>query len=261
MTRTSCHIAAWVMLLCGGLWDWSFAAGYPFSLEVDPSQSKLSIGFSGLGGAATGASTATLSSLKSIDGADGLIDVNAPGNVPGNGTLGGVGFDLSDTTVVIPLGFLGDTIITSVKIHASLDLTALNAVGPFLNGNPGQNSYDLSGVPLVLDSGEFTYPTRITSIGPEDVGYGRFQTPIYFSLPAGTLASAKVSSPRPGGGRGMTLTIPVNTSTTVTTNPIQLDMSLVGQIVLTSVVVPEPGAAILLAMGLLGLWPLLRRRR
>lgn len=229
----------------------------PFSLEVDSSLSKLTLKLSALSGAATGAATTTLSSPSPADGLDGTIDLaNYAGNVAGNGATTSGGANLSNQTLSISLGFLGSVDAGLVGVHASIGAGVLNAIGPQVPGNPGSNTYDIGGTSLTLDAGVITY----AGAGPIGglLGSGSINPPIAFNLPSGTLATVKLG-PGPGS-RAMTLTIPVNITTTVVTDPIAVDANLAGQIVFTGVRVPEPGTIALLAIGLVGLVPVVRSR-
>ncbi len=256
MTKSKVLVALAAVALLGFTTS-ARALPLPFSLEVDAGASSLSLTISALGGAATGAAVTSLYTTGPGDGLDGNIDLaNYAGNVPGNGATTSGGAGLTDATLVLNLGFLGGANAGLQGIHASISGGPLNAIGPQISGNPGQNTYDLGGTTLTLDSGSITY----SGFGPIGglLGVGAFGTPLGFTLPSGTLATVKLG-PGPGS-RGMTLSIPVNIATTVTTNPVQIDAILGGQLVFTGVRVPEPGTIALLAVGLVGLVPVVRRR-
>lgn len=256
MKKFSLAIAAVAML---GFASSASALPLPFSLEIDSSVSKLTLTVSALGGAATGAVTTTLSSAANAsDGLDGEIDLaDAANNIPGAGSTNTGGATLTNEKLTISLGFLGGVDAGLVDVHAAIGAGILNEIGPQIAGNPGSNTYDIGGTQLTLDAGAITY----SGTGPVGgtLGSGSIDPPIGFALPAGTKAIVQMG-PGPNS-RNMTLTIPVNVQTTVTTDPIAIDASLVGQIVFTGVRVPEPGTIALLVIGMIGLVPVARRYR
>lgn len=273
MSRTIRVVAALAAVSALGLGA-SVANAKPVHLSVNSSLSTIKLTISAVGGGLTAAATATV--------ADDLPPAEAPYSTPFTTTYPLAGFgnnsggldaelvcigttpdafqiaagevDLSDVALSLNLGFLGAVDAGGTGLGASL---SSGIVLP-TSAMPGMGTYDLGGAVLSLDQGMITY----NGTGPLGgaLGSGSFNfegaDAVDFPLPSGTLATVKTDV-----GGGVTVTIPINVTTTVLTDPIDVTAILNGQIVLTGIKVPEPGTLVLIGMGAVAMIPVIRRRR
>lgn len=274
MKRTTRIVAALAAIVAVGL-SAGVASAKPVHLSIDSTQSSISLTIGALGGAVTAAATASV--------ADDLPPAEPPYPTPATGLFPNAGFgvysggadasldcigttpdaftiyagegDLSDISLSLSLGFLGAVNAAGVGLGLSLS-------GPTLlpsSAMPGMGTYDLAGLTLSIDQGQITYQGTGAIGGALGTGTFNFGDPddaISITLgPGQATGIVKVDA-----NGCMTLTIPINILTTVTTDPIDVTAQLQGQLVLTGCKVPEPGTLVLLGLAGLGLVPVIRRR-
>lgn len=202
----------------------------------------------------------------------GGATVSAPANVSGTihatirnapfaaaMQMHGAALDLSDVSLSLDLGGSDGTVDAEslgLRLHISgPPIFASTMVGVI-------STFDLGGTDVAIDDGEFSYEGS----GPVggQVGQGTFDfdaNPLSFVLPPGsTIETIEdfISSPV---FTSITVEVPLALSHAIATDPIPLDFGIAGTLLLTGRFWwPEPGTWLLLAMGMAGLIPLIRRR-
>lgn len=161
---------------------------------------------------------------------------------------------LEDFMLDISLGFGGGIIMSTTgwTLDAGGPLTAASAI------SGSTSTIDLGGASLSLNEGLVTYQGTGLIGG---FGTGDFSAePLDFALPPGS--TIQVTEADLGGGMtGVTVELPLSVAQSLTTDPLLQELGFVGQLTLTGFkIIPEPGAAVLLALGIAGLLPILCRR-
>ena len=242
------------------------AHALPYTLRVDSAQSSVALEIQALLNNASGSTSTNASSgLPPVGGpyttgAGGNLEDGAPTFAPGDLTVAGGGFNLATASLTIPLGFIGSLNAGIQNVGASI-----GPIGPVtgsapVGGDPGMNTYDVGGLAITLNSGFLTYSgTGLVAglIGTQGIDFSVNNANLV--LPPGTLATMKMASPTPFNN-ALTLSVPLALSTIVTSLPIRVDAFLTGTLVLTGVRVAEPGTVALMAIGLVGLVPVVRKR-
>lgn len=217
------------------------ASAKPIAWNIDESLSFLTLKLTTLSGAVTGQVTVSMSGSGTAD----------QDNADVLSLLGGNAL-LSDATLDLSLGFLGNIAAGLQSVGVGLPTGVFNPVG---------NTYDLGGGALNLNSGIITYSGSGPVGGLLGTGSFDFNTdPISFPIPNGLAIATLTEGVGPPNATPVTLDIPLNVSTIVTTDPIQVDAALTARIVLTGVRIPEPGTMALMGLGLIGIIPVVRRR-
>lgn len=242
------------------------AQAAPYALQIDPSQSTLNLFVTTLLGIRTGDVNTNFTSGLPVaggpatTGAAGDVQDGAPSFAPGTLTDNGNGFNLVNASMTIPLEFLGSLSVGATGIGGTISLSGpLNGINP-IGGDPGSNEYDLTGQSLTLNAGSLTYGGSgliASQISPGGIDFGADSES--FAFAPGAKALVNLGSPQPFNS-AMTLTVPVSLSTSIITLPIQIDAILTGTLVFTGLRVAEPGTFVLLAMGMVGMVPVVRRR-
>lgn len=222
------------------------ASAKPIAWSIDQNLSFLSLKLTTLSGAVTGEAKATLSG-------------NAAADLDGSGILSLLSGSalLSDEQLNLSLGFLGNVAAGLQSVAAGLPTGVVNPTG----STATTYTYDLGGTTLFLNGGVITY----SGSGPVGalLGSGSFDfntDPLSFPIPNGVAIATLTLGPGSPNNTPVTLDIPLNVSTIVTTDPIQIDAALNARIVLTGVRIPEPGTMVLMGLGLIGLVPVVRRK-
>jgi hypothetical protein len=238
------------------------ASAGPLNLTVDSSQSTVFLKLAAVGGAATGQALFTLGG--NIDNSD-LLPVPPISNPPNpDDLLLGTGpiQTLNNGAVSINLGFLGS--VEAQTFGVGFSLTGPAGYIPATNQGPQTAFYDPAGTILNLNVGFITYKGAGAVGGLLGSGTFDFTTdptsvdipsaPATVQIIAGVGAGTPLNAP-------VTMIIPIDVSTTVVTDPVDVVASFTGQIVLTGFwTVPEPGTIMLLAVGMIGLVPVIRKK-
>lgn len=160
-------------------------------------------------------------SLSSLDGALNIVDVTQNTKI--------LGQDASFSTKAVVM--------------------SIDAGGPFPNidgTNPG--TIDLAGLPMGLTAGAIDYDIKAFKL----TGALDFNTdPVNFDLPAGS--TAEINETGGPGSYNVTLSIPVSVVSTITTDVVDLQVTVAGVLNFTAIkAIPEPGSIALFGIGLLG---------
>lgn len=237
MKKSIFTVAAFVAILAVS----GVASAKPIAWQIDSNLSFLSLKLTTLSGAVTGEAKATMTGGGTAD----LDNANVLSLLGGNAAL-------SDEQLNLSLGFLGNVAAGLQSLGVGLPTGVFNPVG---------NTYDLGGGALIINSGMITY----SGSGPVGtlLGTGAFNfntDPLVFAIPNGIAIASLTVGAGPPNATPVTLDIPLNISTIVTTDPIQIDAALTARIVLTGVRIPEPGTMALMGLGLIGIIPVIRRK-
>lgn len=151
------------------------------------------------------------------------------------------GADLSFSDVAILLSFMPPVSFWLTDVTATL-------VGPpalFLGSSGGTSSFDVSDFQLVFDSGR----AELYSGGAVDFS----QTPVVFDYGPGSIAELGLAA-LGDGTLDVSLRLPLDLSTSYPPGqPPAVVYSMSGDLAASGTIVPEPSAALLLGLGLLGL--------
>ncbi len=290
MKRTYTVLAAVAAIALGA----NSAMALPVHLSVNTAQSNLTLTLAAIGGAATGAATANLSDDNANSPGEAPFATPLPGSLtspaidplpsrpglaPPFGTFtGGIDaeienlfgtnpglfrirageVDLSDIALSISLGFLGAVNAASDPNNGlGVSLGSSGILSPDSTAGSNMSFYNPGGLQLNLDQGVITY----NGSGPVGglLGTGSFDFnsgPLSFAIPSAP-GTVKVTT---DNAKNVTVLIPINITTVVTTDPIDVAATLAGQIVLTGRAVPEPGTMVLFALGGIALVPAALRR-
>jgi len=238
----------------------STANAAPFLLTVDSSQSTIALTIAAIGGAATGAVNTTVSGTIAGDLLALPIGPNFQPDaltIQTTGILGATQIGLTNGSLSVSLGFLGSIEAETFGVGATLD--SQGALPPSTPGIP-TSLYDPNGTVLTLNIGHITYKGAGAVGGL--LGSGTFDfvaDPTSVVVPSAP-DTVGITIAQNAGPKGVTLIIPLNVTTTVVTDPVDVTANVTGFIVATGFMVPEPGTVMLLAIGVIGLVPVIRKR-
>jgi hypothetical protein len=159
-------------------------------------------------------------SLSSLDGALNIVDVTQNTKI--------LGQDASFSTKAVVM--------------------SIDAGGPFPNNGNNPGVIDLTGLPMGLTAGAIDYDIKAFKL----TGALNFtEDPVNFDLPAGS--TANINETGGPGSYNVTLSIPVSVVSTITTDVVDLQVTVAGVLNFTAIkAIPEPGSIALFGIGLLG---------